>query len=224
MRLTSDPNDIDLILALRGLCFGREFKVNDFEVNADHLVVEDHLTGKIVGAYRLSSSSKVSRFESELEFDIHDWLRMPGNRLELGWACTREGYREGAVIRLLWKGLTCYIKQNNITAVFGPASVVGNSVENLKGLLEYLEKNHFDLKEKLIRVRDHYDLSAQLQTTSSNKSFMKRQIPALLRAYLMAGALVLLQPIFDPDSNCFDLMTILELNQCSKPMKNHFDL
>lgn len=229
IRLIKGSEDLSAILELRSVCFLREFFPSEYDLLADHLVVEDTERNLLVGAYRLMLNSKMVRFESQEDFELGSWLKRPGIKVELAWACTRPGYRQGGVIALLWKGLAEYLKSNRIQYLFGPASLATQSENQVHQVVDYLKAHHYDLPNSEIEAKKRV-LSGELKLTfiepkkEEAQVFSKRKLPALMRAYLMAGALVLLQPVFDPDTNCFDFMTVLELDHCNEAIRHHFDL
>ncbi|MGZ3743654.1 MAG: hypothetical protein ACXWRA_07370, partial [Pseudobdellovibrionaceae bacterium] len=53
---------------------------------------------------------------------------------------------------------------------------------------------------------------------------LRRLLPTLFRAYLMAGALVCTQPSYDEDLNCYDFMTVIEVDQLAESFSQHFHL
>jgi putative hemolysin len=228
VELIDGNSDLTKIMELRTRCFLRSFESNDFDLRAKHLVVVDVKTQAVVGAYRLMASptnlESQQIFESQEDFDLSDWLKRPGRKVELAWACTHPDYRQGYVIALLWKGLAQFLKSENIQYLFGPASLAGKSQSDLTKTLQYLKDNDFELKESGIEAKWQLPWAQPVSISSLERAGSRRQLPALLRAYLMAGALVLLQPVFDPDTNCFDFLTVLELDHCNENLRQHFDL
>ncbi len=229
VKLIHGYEDLAPILELRSVCFVREFTATQYDISADHLVIEDVEKSLLVGAYRLTNSESSNSFESQDDFNLKGWLEKPGAKVELAWACTRPGYRQGSVIALLWKGLATYLKANNVQYLFGPASLGVHPAEQVGDVLKYLKAHRCDLKDSGIEAKQRPFLGAlnlDFVETVSNLSqvISKRKLPALMRAYLMAGALVLLQPVFDPDTNCFDFMTVLELDHCNDSIRQHFNL
>lgn len=228
VRLTRDVKELQQVLALRSSCFHRDFKMRDFETRADHLVVIDRITNQIVGAYRLTNSKWADSFETEEDFVFKKWLQTSGNKIELSWACTDVNYRQGVVIALLWRGLAEYLKIEKADYLFGPASLVNFEHSEVQQVLEYLRQNNYELIQDGIGVRleKKWQLPNHnfIDSPSKSTSLRQRVLPALLRAYLMAGALVLLQPAFDDDTNCFDLMTVLDIEHCHKTIKGHFKI
>ena len=117
-------------IAPRSICRGvagpagfHGLDVDQFDFNADHLMIVDKRLNEVVGTYRLMSSHFTHDFYSASEFEIDDFIRMPTVKLELGRACVHTGYRDGSTIDLLWKGLTRYIFATKTEFLFGCASI-----------------------------------------------------------------------------------------------------
>ena len=51
----------------------------------------------------------VTSFYSQSEFDITNLLNKNASLLEAGRSCVRKEYRDGRIIKLLWKALATYI-------------------------------------------------------------------------------------------------------------------
>lgn len=138
------PDELERVLQLRYSIFHREYKGKLFPVGvdwedldpvADHLVIVDKRSGKFVGTYRLIASPYSSRFYSQSEFQLTDFLELPGTKLELSRACVRREYRNGVVLQLLWRGLTEYFRKVGADYVFGCCSV---QTMDPRGSLDYL--------------------------------------------------------------------------------------
>jgi putative hemolysin len=194
------------------------FLPTQLELQADHLIAEDIRTHQIVGAYRLSSTEFCLDFESEEDFEVKEWISSTkGNKIELAWAWTHPDFRNGDVIKYLWKGLGHYFKIANAKYAFGPATIYADQGVSISAVYKYLELNHFFTKEHF-----HLKKTSLLPELPSNISLGRKVLPALLRAYLIAGALICSQPAFDEESNSYDIMTVLDLDQASQPIKDRF--
>ena len=127
----SEKKELREVLKLRKLCFPNAHGVlSEADLSARHLVVRNGL-GIIVGAYRVTLSSDVTRFEAEDDFVITKFVRKSGMKAELAWACVHPEYRDGRAIRLLWRGLSEFLKANNVRFVFGLASITSEGSEEL---------------------------------------------------------------------------------------------
>src|SRR4029077_18542071 len=87
--ITTAKSGVELlkILELRHRIFVEEWQgrraahgldVDAFDFNADHLMIIDKRSGETVGTYRLLSSLFTSDFYSAGEFDLNEFLDVPG--------------------------------------------------------------------------------------------------------------------------------------------------
>lgn len=193
-----------MVLDLRRRCFPKLTSIqSSHDMDADHLVVEDLSTGRICGAYRVLSTQKTKDFESAKDFDLTPILNKSGHKLELAWACIDPAYRDGRVVSRLWQGISAYIRATDASVVFGVTSL--------------FEKDHAILQ-------DIQNYLAEPVKAKKESSMHRRLLPALLRAYLMAGAIVWAQPFFDEENNCYDFMTVLDVKARAASIGTHFHL
>src|ERR1700722_2485916 len=145
VRIASDLAEIDAVQALRYRVFYQEMGASPdaeatashrdrdiYDTVADHLLVVDHGLGEgaasVVGTYRLiqrDAAQRIGQFYSAGEYDIARIEANPGRILELGRSCVDDGYRNRAVMQLLWRGIAAYVFQNKIGLMFGCASLPG---------------------------------------------------------------------------------------------------
>ena len=102
VKTVTTPDELAQVLHLRFKVFFQEFSTRkirfqlfpyDVDLHdfiCDHLVVKEKETNKIVACYRLLSSSqehRIDHYYSEGEFQMEEFLKLPGKKLELGRAC-----------------------------------------------------------------------------------------------------------------------------------------
>jgi putative hemolysin len=202
---------------------GLEF--DDFDNKADHLLIINKSNNEAVGTYRLLFSEFTAKFYSQNEFYLDDFLKIPGNKLELGRACTHIEYRTGRTMDLLWQGLSRYIRETKTQFLFGCSSVKSIIPEEIFSVTKSLfEKDNlvFDYNIKPIgnfifeNSEEHFNKAIQ-------DIKILRSLPPLLRSYLHAGAKVYGMPARDLDFNCSDMFTILNLHNLNKKFAERYN-
>ena len=198
--------------------------VDEFDFSADHLLITDKREGEVVGTYRLISSHFTPNFYSAGEFELEDFLRLPGAKLEAGRACVRNGYRDGNTIDLLWKGLARYVFATKSQYLFGCASLKSDDPLLASRVYKTLRENDQWSDEYRIRATWDYQFPGFAMNGSEalNSSERREVIPPLLRSYLHAGAKVYGWPALDRDFACTDLLTILDWNQLNPRFQSRF--
>ena len=190
--------------------------VDDYDKFCDHLVVIDtsiSLT-HVVGTYRLLNysglNSDVSLY-TETEFDLKKLKKQEPRILEAGRSCVDKNYRDGRIIRLLWRGLSEYIVQKNIDYIIGCASFQGNNIEEVSERLSYL--HHYHLAPKKIRSQPLRQKSihwAIIPKKKIKQFEVFKRLPPLIKAYLRVGSWIGEGAIIDKEFNTIDVCIILK--------------
>jgi putative hemolysin len=191
--------------------------VDRFDSICDHLIITDKGSEKVVGTYRLISSTFSDRFYSETEFLIHNLKVAKGNKLELGRACVHKDYRNGITIALLWKGISEYMKRVDARYLFGCSSIASTNFIEISLIYKYLKELHFSSEDfrvypkrkHIIEQIDHYlDTFERFDIKTQT---IEELIPPLLKSYLKAGAKVCGEPALDKKLRCADFLTVLDV-------------
>jgi putative hemolysin len=214
------------VMTLRYEVFHREYKHKKipfgldrdrFDAEADHLAIIDNRINRIVGTYRLISGDRTTNFYSKTEFDITDLLAREGGKVELSRACIHKDYRNGAVITLLWRGIIEYLNQSGARWLFGMASVKTINPGELAAVYKTLEAEGAVDASVRIKALEGYRINnfARSLEAATVTEESKAMVPALLRSYLRAGAVVVGDPAIDMDFNCGDLFVVLDVSKMS---------
>ncbi|MGZ3773633.1 MAG: GNAT family N-acetyltransferase [Bdellovibrio sp.] len=219
----SGEENLREVLKLRKICFPslKDVSLSEADLLAKHLIVRDN-RGQVCGSYRVTLSTDVNKFETEDDFILTDFLSKNGVKAELAWACVHPDFRDGRVIHLLWRGLFNFFTACNVKYVFGLASIHVEGTDKILEIIGYLKKLNCTMAGNTVSARKGYFSEKILDTERPVPISRMRLLPSLLRAYIMAGALVCLQPVFDPDLDCFDFMTVLDVTNFSDGLVNHF--
>jgi len=223
------------VMTLRYEVFHREYKNKKipfgldrdrFDAQADHLAIIDNRINRIVGTYRLISDVRTTDFYSKTEFDITDLLMRDGGKVELSRACIHKDYRNGAVITLLWRGIIEYLNQSGARWLFGMASVKTVNPDELAAVFKSLEAEGAIDGTVQIKAIDGYripDFERRLQLAQVTDQ-STAMVPALLRSYLRAGAVVVGDPAIDLDFNCGDLFVVLDVSKMSSTYNRKYQV
>jgi putative hemolysin len=181
------------------------FDQDRFDSLCDHLLVRDAHTGKVVGTYRLLSYPAAQRaggFYSESEFDLRPLRRELRQALELGRACVHRDYRNGAVIAALWSGIMDYVARHGARYLIGCASIdLTIGLDTAAGIVRGLQVH---AAPQAWRVEPRNPFRSLPAATQPAKT-----LPALLKGYVRAGAVVCSEPAWDPKFGTLDLFMLL---------------
>ena len=207
--------------------FGESDKVkydsDEFDKLCDHLVAIDKSISDdyIVGTYRLLLKPKFvksQKFYSQSEFNISKLTKKKSlTLLEAGRSCVHKNYRDGSVIKLLWRGLATYIVKNQVDIVFGCASFPSSNHNLFRNQLSYLK--HFHSSPKYLKTKPLWKLKVKSKTIdkkllNSNEEF--RKLPPLIKAYIRVGAFVGSGAIVDKEFDTTDVLIVLETKKMLK--------
>ncbi len=191
-----------------------------FDPYCDHLLVLEHKSRErpqVVGTYRLfkrSAMQAVGRFYSESEFDVSCVKRIPGEILELGRSCVHPGYRNRAVMQLLWRGIGAYVEANRIELMFGCASLHGKEVAPHREALGYLY--HYHLAPPELRLRalpERYVAMDGMSREEVNAKAAFASLPALIKGYLRLGGFIGDGAVVDAEYNTVDVGILVKTEQ-----------
>ena len=200
-----------------------EFDKDEFDQECDHLVVIDKSKGAdfVVGTYRLLIKPKniiYKKFYSETEFEIKKLFETKNiTLLEAGRSCVIDGYRDGRIIRLLWRALATYIFKNNIDLIFGCASFPSSDYQRYIRELSYLNNKHAPPKQYCTSPLNHLKANYKILKNLGLKDFeIFRSLPPLIKAYIRAGAWVGKGAIIDKKFDTTDVLIILKSSKIIK--------
>ena len=240
VKTVENGDELAEVLKLRFDVFNREYMntkrvvgvdVDKLDFICDHLVIRDNRAGRVVGTYRLNSSTFSDKFYSSSEFKFEKIQEMPGNILELGRAAIDKDYRTGVVIALLWRGISEYMLKTNTDILLGCASVktteplqIGLVTHHLekKGVLKYnldVEPTRKYKVKNLKKVLDYIDKN----TFEYNEEAVSELIPALFSSYIKMGFKAYGEPAIDKDFNCIDFLIMIRLDELEGAYKRRYN-
>lgn len=208
------------VIELREIAFDREIscEINDqgedIDIYYDLIVVLDK--GYPVGTYRIQlvSENNIDRISNSKFYHLDFFINQGKRGADLGRAAVHPGYRDGKVIKKLWKGIADYINENNIDYVFGSSSVLCEDVEKdgydiARNIIQYINDKNI-LSDIPVFPKEQYTRKMSSYWPHDSYECDKKQIPALFKGYARAGARFRAEPCFDIDFGSIDFFTVFE--------------
>lgn len=254
VRLAATPEDIDAAQALRFRVFYEEMgatpspdmaaRHRDFDKyddHCDHLLVIDHMQKperQVIGTYRLirrEAAKKCGGFYSAGEYDITNIIDYPGEILELGRSCIDAEYRTGAVMQILWRGLSAYIFRYDVALMFGCASLPGANPADHALPLSYLHYHHLAppalrakaLPERYVDMRilprEAFDPNAAFDNMRLDPRTGSNSLPPLIKGYIRVGGFVGDGAVIDPQWNSVDVFIIVKTDLITSRYIRHYE-
>ncbi len=204
-----------------------------FDEFCEHLIVEEVVTGEIVGTYRLQTGQLAATnigYYSEREFDFAPYERFRGEIIELGRACVHAQHRNFNLLHLLWRGIARYAIQRKARFLIGCSSLTSQDPIDGVAMWRQLQSH---LAEPALRTQprsefavvargDDLGLGRGAITPGPGSAPPATASSKLLRAYLALGAKICGPPAIDREFGTIDFLTLLDLNSLPAIVRAHF--
>lgn len=197
-----------------------------FDEVCEHLVVIDTSKSKnyVVGTYRLFiklQDDLSNKYYTETEFDISNLKKANYKILEAGRSCVHPDYRDGSIIRLLWKGIASYISEQNVDFIIGCASFNTKNVEEISHHLSYLQNFHLaPLEYRSYPLLSKATSWKHIKSSNINKFKVFKELPPLIKAYIRAGAWIGKGAVLDESFGSIDVCILLKVQNIRKKYMN----
>jgi len=192
-----------------------------FDPYCQHVLVRDADSGWVVASTRILTSEQLQftgGFYSATEFDLTPILCMPGRFMEIGRTCVHAGYRSGAAITMLWKGISQFLESRGYDYLIGCASIgLHDGGMQAQAVMQRLRLRHMVPSER--RVASLLPYPSRPVDTS-----LAPMLPPLLKAYLRLGAEIGGEPYWDQDFNVADVFVLLDVNRLDARYARHFQI
>jgi len=215
---------------------------DQFDLFCEHLLVEEKLTRRIVGTYRMQSGETAQRhfgYYSEQEFYFAPYEPLRGGILELGRASIDREHRTPEVLTLLWRGIAQYATDMGLRYLIGCSSLT--SRVPAEGWQLYRQLEHFRVPPEFETTPtaayacpvEPQCADAQPSPCTPESSAAERcqpgpsqsncvKVPKLLKTYLAIGARIAAPPAWDRDFGTIDFLTLLDLKLLSHAARSRF--
>lgn len=192
---------------------------DELDEYCDHLIVRDLAENRVVGTYRILTSWKAQeagKFYSQDEFDLRNLMTLVPRIVEVGRSCIRQGYREGAVITLLWSGLARYMMTRRYEYLMGCASIRLDD-GGITASRTYLTLKAHCLAPEQWRVFPRVPFPVKPAAPIPFEA-----LPPLIKGYVRLGAYVCGELAWDCQFNTADLLMFLPLSKMNPRYARHF--
>jgi len=198
--------------------------IDEYDKYCDHLICYDKVNKKVAGTYRLVLEKHIKNIGKFITEDEYDISKIKSKRiLELGRAVVKEEYRNGVVIKLLWKGIFNYTKLHNIKYLFGTGSFHGIDHLKYEHALSYIYHNHLSPQELRVQARKNSRVDINLISKEYiDHQKVKEQMPPLIKGYIKIGATFGEDAFIDKEFNSIDVFVLLDLEEVNPLILKRF--
>ncbi len=205
----------------------REF--DSFDEFCDHLLVLDETRNgaqAVVGTYRMmrrEAADRFGRFYTAGEYDISNLVAHGGELLEVGRSCVDAGYRTGATMHLLWRGIAAYVFHYDIDILFGCASLPGIEPRALAVPLAFM--HHYRMAPAHLRPRALPELYVDMDFMPPDQIDEKaalQALPPLVKGYLRLGGFVGDGAVVDGEFGTTDVCVLVKTDRVTEKYYRHY--
>lgn len=227
-------SELEMAFKLRYEVFYREllskkarwgWDLDRFDFRCDHLIIIHKPSAQVIGTYRIISPEKREDYYSSTEFDLGKIPDLPGKKLELGRACIHPDFRSGAVISMLWRGISAYAQVSGARYLLGCSSVKTLDPLQIESICQAFKDQGVCRSDLGVEPWPAFRREITLQSSLFPHEVDAQAdalIPPLLRGYIKAGARVCPEPAVDMDFQCVDFVTVLDLENMAESFRRKY--
>jgi putative hemolysin len=202
---------------------------DEFDEYCLHIIIVEKKTSRIVGTYRVNPGN-VARthlgFYAAREYNIEGLDELQNEILEVGRSCVHPEYRSGAVIGMLWSGISGTLVRAGLYYTLGCVSLDTTDPQVGWALYEHF-KGSDKLSDQLTATPgDGFELppvnKEKVAELLENKVALLKHIPSLFKGYLRLGVKVCGVPIWDSEFGTIDFLILLNYQKMPDKYLKHF--
>lgn len=219
VRFADGAQDVQAAQRLRALTFKDptfELDVDDYDDRCLHMLVEDVAKDTLVCCFRLmplDSGKTIGQSYSAQHYELSSLANYEGAMVEIGRFCVHPDHSDPDILRVAWGALSTYIDDAGVEMLFGCSSFKGTSEEVYLDSFSLLKDRHLAPKRWLPRVKAPaiFPFARKLRLRRPDLKAAMKNMPPLLRTYLMMGGWVSDHAVVDRDMNTLHVFTGLEI-------------
>lgn len=215
-RRATGAEDLRAALALRRAAFFPDEPDRDdrdpFDATCDHVVVER--AGRVVATFRYQvhgDGRAAGQGYSGQVYDLAPLAGLPGPMVEMGRFCVAPGPGDPDALRLAWAAMTRIVDGAGARLLFGCTSFAGVDAARFHNAFALLATRHL-APEGLrpgARAAERIDFAAG----AFDPVAAQKELPPLLRTYLMMGGWVSDHAAVDREMNTLHVFTGVEIDK-----------
>jgi putative hemolysin len=169
--------------------------------------------GQIVACCRLLpvTCDTLTTSYAAQHYDLSPLQAYEGAMIELGRFCVATPRLDPDVVRLMWAAITTYVDAHDVTLMFGCTSFAGIQPAAHSDALAVLRDHHVgpDCWRPGVKSREAVRFPAHTPCRAGQRKGL-REMPSLLRSYLMMGGWVSDHAVVDRHMNTLHVFTAIE--------------
>lgn len=217
-RQVDTPDDLDRARTLRTLAFGLDHHdVDPFDDLCHHVLIQEGDT--VVACFRIRPmpSQDVTRSYTGQYYDLSALADYGATLLELGRFCLHPDHHSGMLVRFAWHAIGYYVRTCRAGMLFGCASFPGTSPDPYLDGFRLLRRDHMPpaAHAPAVKASETFAFGRDLAGQDPGAAAL-REIPSLLRSYLVMGGWVSDHAVIDHDMNTLHVFIGLEMSRMTE--------
>jgi putative hemolysin len=157
------------------------------------------------------------------EYDVAPLLRYPGEVAEVGRSCVHRDYRQGAVMQLLWRGISEYVGAFDVEMLFGCGSFTGTDPTRFAVALSYLYHRHLAPESFRPRALGHRYVDMRfLPRAVVGDDIGMAALPPLMKGYMRLGGFVGDGAVIDRQFNTVDVCVLVKTDRLTDKYRRRY--
>lgn len=175
---------------------GRErFDSDEFDARSRHVMIEEAGTGELVCCFRflpLAGGAEIGRSYAARHYELARLAGYPARMLELGRFCVHPDWRDPAIVRTAWAALMRFMDDTGVALIFGCSSFEGVDDRRYRDAFAALRQRHLAPRRWMpgMKAPRVFPFARRLHGLLPDPRQASRQMPPLLRSYLLMGGWV----------------------------------
>lgn len=168
---------------------------DEFDARCRHMTIEETGTGALVCCFRflpLGGGPEIGQSYSARHYDLGRLGGYPGRMVELGRFCVHPAWRDPAIVRTAWAALMRFMDATGVELIFGCSSFEGVDDRPYRDAFALLRERHLapDRWRPGAKAPRVFPFARRLRAHRPDPRLASRQMPPLLRSYLLMGGWV----------------------------------
>ncbi|UCF67891.1 MAG: GNAT family N-acetyltransferase [Acidobacteriota bacterium] len=225
-RFATSSEDLDSVMRLRFEVFNLELgegldesydtgrDCDIYDLSCHHLMVSDLASDRLVGTYRMQTSTMAAQHNGFYSADLFDLSSLPrrviDDAVELSRACIARDFRQQHVLFFLWRGLAAYVKHNRKRYLFGCCSLTSQDPDDGRRVMAHLTREQLVHPEYRVSPQPHCACYAEQTPT---REYEPVELPSLFRTYVRHGALICGPPAIDRSFKTIDFLVLFDIEK-----------
>ncbi|MEP3919952.1 GNAT family N-acyltransferase [Ascidiaceihabitans sp.] len=207
--LASSQQDLNEAFDLRARCFGvKHPDVDRFDAGCAHILVRrDDVLVCCARMMPLRGGDILHSYTAQF-YDLGALAKYPDKTMELGRFCIDPTLFDPNILRIVWGAITSYVDENRVKMLFGCSSFAGIQPAPYGDAFALLKSRYLGPDQWLPKAKAaHRCAFPDTSVQTINRSAALKQMPPLLRTYLVMGGWVSDHAVVDHDMNTLHVFT-----------------